>query len=364
VFNANKKLILPKGQKMTGLNKTTQIYLFFLIAVLFSACVRNKKVDVSNIQVNVKIERFDKEFEAMETKPMAQQAAYLQQKYGPFYHNVIGILLQDDDINTTDTAYFALLRRVFATKDYIALKHDIDSVYPNMDKQEAELTDAFKHLKYYYPDIKLPAVYAYFSGFETQVVNGNDYFGIGLDLFLGGNSRFYPALTGAWPRYMSKFFNPQNICPRVIEGIAREDMFPERDSDKTLLSKMIYNGKIMYFMDQVLPDVADSTKIGYTDAQLKWCRQFEPKLWAYFLDENLLYESDDLKIQKYVGPAPFTPGLGEQNESAPKLGIWAGWQIVRKYMEKHNDVTLQQLMADDDAQKILNGSGYHPKGGE
>src|SRR5277367_4926395 len=130
VFNANKKLFLPKGQKMTLISKTKQIYLIFSISLLLTACGRHKKVDVSNIPVDVKIERFDKEFNVMETNPMAQQAAYLQKKYGVFYHDVIAMLLQDDDINTRDTAYFRLLRRVFATKDCNALKHDIDSVYP------------------------------------------------------------------------------------------------------------------------------------------------------------------------------------------------------------------------------------------
>ncbi len=342
-------------------NRIKQIYLFFLIALLLSACGYNKKVDVSNIKVDVKIERFDQEFDSMRTKPMVQQAAYLQKKYGPFYHDFIATLLQDDGINTNDTAYFTLLRRVFATNDYKALKHDIDSVYPNVDKPREALTDAFKHIKYYYPGIKLPAIYTYFSGFEDQIITNNGYFGIGLDLFLGGNSRFYPALTTAWPHYLSKYFNAENICPRVVEGMAREDMFPENDSSKTLLSKMIYNGKILYFMDQILPDMADTTKIGYSDAQLKWCQQFESKIWAYFLDENLLYETDYPKIQKYLGPAPFTPGLGEKNESAPKLGVWTGWQIIRKYMEMHPEITLQQLMADNDTQKILNESGYHPK---
>ncbi|MDR3693263.1 gliding motility lipoprotein GldB [Mucilaginibacter sp.] len=341
-------------------NKTKQIYLFFLTGVLLSACV-HKKVDVSNIPVNVKIERFDKEFDAMKTRPMAQQAVYLQKKYGPFYHDFIATLLQDNQINTTDTAYFALLRKIFVTKDYNDLKHDIDSVYPNLDKPEAELTDAFRHIKYYYPDKKLPAVYAFVSGFETPIITDNGLYGIGLDLFLGANSRFYPALTSAWPRYMSRNFNEQNICPRLTEAITREDMFPESDSSKTLMSKMIYNGKIMYFMDQVLPDAADTLKIGYTDAQLKWCQQFESKIWAWFIDQNLLYESDYQKIQKYISVAPFTPGLGEKNESAPKLAIWTGWQIVRRYMEKHPDVTLQQLMADNDAQKILTESDYHPK---
>jgi gliding motility-associated lipoprotein GldB len=345
---------------MTPLSKTKQIYLFFFISLL-SACGRGKRVDVSNIQVNVKIERFDKEFDAMKTKPMAQQAAYLKKKYGAFYHDFIATLLQDDQINTTDTAYFILLRKVFATKDYNDLKHDVDSVYPSMDKPEADLTDAFRHIKYYYPNKKLPALYAYISGFETPIITDDGLFGIGLDLFLGANSRFYPAITAAWPRYMSRNFNEQNICPRVIEGMAREDMFPESDSSKTLLSKMVYNGKIMYFMDQILPDVSDTTKIGYTGAQLTWCKQFESKIWAWFLDQNLLYESDYPKIQKYLNPAPFTPGLGEKNESAPKLAVWTGWQIVRQYMDKHPEITLQQLMADKDAQKILNESKYRPK---
>ena len=352
---------MPKAQQMGIKSKTGQIYLFFLMALLYSGCSRNKDIDVSNISLQVNIKRFDKEFDAMRTKPMAQQAAYLEKKYGPFYHDFIGLMLEDQNINIKDTTYFSLLRKVFANQAYNDLKHDVDSVYPNMDKQDEELTDAFKHIKYYFPHARLPKVYAYFSGFEAQTTVGNGYFGIGLDLFLGANSRFYPSLTKAYPHYLSRNFNPQNITPRVIEGIAREDMFPENDSSKTLLSKMVYNGKIMYFMDRILPDVPDTIKIGYTGAQLKWCQQFQSSIWAYFLDGNLLYESDYQKIQKYLTEAPFTPGLGETNESAPKLGIWTGWQIVRAYMNKHPEVTLPKLMAETDAQKILNESRYRGK---
>jgi gliding motility-associated lipoprotein GldB len=346
---------------MTIQSKTKQIYLIFLISLLLSACSRNKKIDVSNIAVDVKIERFDMEFDSMKTKPMAQQAAYLQKKYGAFYRDFIALLLQDQDIKTTDTAYFKLLRDVFASQSYKDLKHDVDSVYSNVDKPQADLTDAFRHIKYYFPQKRLPKIYSFFSGFEAQTTIGDGYFGIGLDLFLGADSRFYPALTKNFPHYLSRNFNVQNIAPRVVEGMAREDMFPESDSSKTLLSKMIYNGKIMYFMDQILPDLADTIKIGYTGDQLKWCQQFESKIWAFYLDQNLLYETDYPKIQKYLTEAPFTPGLGEKNESAPKLAVWTGWQIVRQYMDKHPDITLAALMANTDAQKILNDSRYRPK---
>jgi gliding motility-associated lipoprotein GldB len=347
---------------MIILNNTKQIYLIFLISVLLAACGHSKKIDVSNIAVDAKIERFDKEFDAMATKPMAQQAACLQKKYGVFYHDFIALILEDRDVNIQDTSYFKLLRQVFANQAYKDLKHDVDSIYPGeLTQQNIELTDAFRHIKYYYPQAKLPKVYAYYSGFEAKISFGDDYFAVGLDLFLGADSRFYPALTKAYPRYLSRNFNPQNIVPRVVEDMARENMFPESDSSKSLLSKMIYNGKIMYYMDQVLPDVPDTVKIGYTGDQLKWCQSFESKIWAYFLDENLLYETDYPKIQKYLTEAPFTPGLGEKNESAPKLAIWTGWQIVKQYMDKHPDVTLPALMADMDAQQILNDSKYRPK---
>jgi gliding motility-associated lipoprotein GldB len=358
-----KKLILLKERKMTfNLRIAIQIYLIFLTAVLLTACGRSKKVDVSNIDVNVTIERFDKDMDAMETKPIAPQAAYMQKKYGAFYNDFMERILP---LNTRDTGYFKTLREIFTAGPYSDVKHEVDSIFPNLDKQNEQLTDAFKHIKYYYPKKALPRVFSYFSGFQgAQISFGNDYYAIGLDLFLGANSKFYnaSAIREVFPKYVSRRFTPEYITPKLVETMAREDMFPEtvRD-DKTLLSRMVYNGKILYYMDKILPDESDTLKIGYTGKQLKWCNDFKAQIWAFFLEENLLYETDYNKTQKYLGEAPFTPGLGEKNDAPPRLAIWTGWQIVKEYMDKHPDVTLQQLMTDNDAQKILNDSKYRPK---
>jgi hypothetical protein len=114
-------------------------------------------------------------------------------------------------------------------------------------------------------------------------------------------------------------------------------------------------------MDAVMPETSDTLKIGYTQNQLVWCDENEAGIWAYFLENDLLFESDYLKIQKYLAEAPFTPGIGEKSESAPKLGIWTGWQIVKKYMDKNPEVSLQQLMLESDSQKILSLSKYKPR---
>lgn len=344
---------------ISTLNQKKHFYLIFTTILLLTACGKHKKVDVSNISLEVKIARFDHDFDQLRNHTDSKHADILLKKYGQFYRDFIERVLGAG--STADTAYLVTLKKVFSTKSYLDLKHAVDSVYPNLDKQEAELTDAFKHVKYYFPKKQLPKFYAYFSGFQAQTAIGNDYIGIGLDLFLGADSKFYPALIESYPHYISRRFTPENIPPRVIEGLAREDMFPEKAGDESFLQRMIYNGKVMYFMDDMLPDTPDSLKIGYTTDQLKWCETFKSQIWGYFLGENLLYSNDKDKIQKYFIEAPFTNGLGEKNESAPKLGIWTGWQIVRQYMDKHPEVTLPQLMADEDAQKILTESKYRPK---
>jgi gliding motility-associated lipoprotein GldB len=346
--------------KMPCNSKLKHFYLYILAAAALTACKQNKKVDVSHINLEVHVQRFDHEFDQLRHPPIHPKAVLLYQKYGSFYADFIERIIQAGPVADTANSY-GNLRRVFPGKPYNDLKQEVDRVYPNLNQPEAELTDAFKRIKYYYPQKQLPKVYSYVSGFQAQTSIGNGYFAIGLDMFLGANSKFYPALVNAYPRYISRRFTPANIAPRVVEGIAREDMFPEQDRDKSLLAKMVYEGKIMYFMDQILPDAPDTLKIGYTGKQLDWCHNFEKDVWGYFLEENLLYETDYPKLQKYLNEAPFTPGLGENNESAPKLAVWTGWQIVRAYMQKHPDVTLPQLMASTDAQRILNESGYHPK---
>lgn len=340
--------------------RRTQIYLFFLICLTIMSCNNKKTPDISKINLNTKIERFDQDFASLSTNNIATKAPELRKKYTWFYDDYMEKILVAGF--SGDTAYYSNLRLILQNPDYIELKNSVDKTFPDLKKQEEEINQAFKYIKYYYPEKKMPRLISFISGFAVQTPIGNDYIGIGLDMFLGKNGeRFYPALRESIPAYIARRFNPDNICPRVVETLIREDLLPERDEDKSLLSKMIYNGKILYFMDAVMPETNDTLKIGYSQKQLDWCEEYESGIWAYFIENNLLYETDYLKIQKFIAEAPFTPGIGEKSESAPKLAIWTGWQIVKKYMDKNPELTLQELMKETDAQKILTDSKYKPR---
>lgn len=337
--------------------KHIYFYLFFLCVTAFFACKQNDRPDVSNIKLAIKIKRFDKDLFAGKNKDLIATNTALAKKYGLFYDDFVHRIVGNPSLSSQE-----VLSRLYRDSAYTLLNNDVDRVFPDLTQQEKEFTETFKYIKYYYPKVKVPQFISFLSGFAYQVPIGDDYIAIGLDLFLGKDSKYYSALANSIPMYQSRNFTPAYIVPRVTEVFTREEIIKERDEDQTLLSKMIYNGKVLYFLDQVLPEsIPDSIKIGYTADQFNWCQNFEGNIWNYFLAQELIYQSDLQKIQTYITDGPFTPGLGDQKTSAPKLGFFIGWQIVKKYMKENPKVTLQQLIAETDAQKILTKAKYKPK---
>lgn len=340
---------------------TIQIYLFFFILVFISCKEkRDSDVDTSKIDLSIKIERFDQDFSQLDSTKVLEQNAAWQQKYGQFYIDFVQLMLHagnpDNSVQVKKN-----LETIARQPDFQALKAEVQHVFPDLKEQEQGLTDAFKRIKYYFPTIQVPRMVSFYSGFEVQTPIGEDYMGIGLDMFLGANAKFYPSLVSTVPRYISRRFTPENIVPRITESFVRQELYPQPNGDVNTLQHMIYHGKVLYAMDIFMPEVADSLKIGYSTDQILWAQAYEKDIWSWFLQEDLLYNTDYLRIQKYFAEAPFTPELGEHNESAPKLGSYIGWQIVSRYMDKHPDMSLPELFAIEDAQLILNDAKYKGK---
>jgi gliding motility-associated lipoprotein GldB len=336
--------------------KNAQIYLFFLTISLVSC--RQKEPDLSKIHLQIQIERFDKALDSLTLANIPLKHTLWQKKYGQFYSDFTSKILQAGNVQDTGIL-FKNYRQILQNHDFAELKKSTIQTYPNLTQHEEALTNAFKHIKFYFPKAEVPRFISFFSGFTVQTPINTEYIGIGLDMFLGKNSKFYPALIKSIPFYISRRFTPENIVPRTVETYLRESLYPEPTFKKPdLLSYMIYNGKIMYLMDKMLPKLSDSLKIGYTKEQMVWAANYQQDIWAWFLEEDLLFDTDYQKIQKHLGDAPFTPELGNQHESAPKLGVFIGWQIVKKYMENHPSIPLDQLLQFTDAQQLLKDSKY------
>lgn len=120
---------------------------------------------------------------------------------------------------------------------------------------------------------------------------------------------------------------------------------------------MVEKGKEQYFLEKVLPDLADSIKFGYTSEQMQWAAANEAFIYNFFLQNNLLYEKNQQKIMRYVMEGPNTPGFPEN--SPGNLGTFIGWKIVQSYV-KNARQPLKEVLQTTDAQRILNLANYKP----
>ena len=126
----------------------------------------------------------------------------------------------------------------------------------------------------------------------------------------------------------------------------------------TLLDRMVGAGKMLYFLDRIMPETADSLKICYTQKQLDWAIKNEKNIWAFMIQNELLYTTDYKSQTKLIQDGPFTTGFSRQ--SPARLGVWMGWQIVGDFMKNNPEVSLKELINITDSQKLLNDSGYKP----
>ena len=76
------------------------------------------------------------------------------------------------------------------------------------------------------------------------------------------------------------------------------------------------------------------------------------------MDKRDLFKTESTIISSYLNEGPFTAEISQ--ESPGRLGLWVGWQIVDSYMRNNEEVSVQELLSESDAQKILEQSFYKP----
>jgi uncharacterized protein YjaZ len=134
--------------------------------------------------------------------------------------------------------------------------------------------------------------------------------------------------------------------------------FPFNSKENRLLEYMLHQGKLIYLLSELLPDSPYWEVIGYTKEQWDWCIKWEKEIWNQIMDKRDLFKTESMIITSYINDGPFTAEISQ--ESPGRLGIWVGWRIIDSYMRHNEEVSLQELMKDGDAQKILEKSFYKP----
>lgn len=335
-------------------NPVKRFVVLLSLLILMVSCNRNPlKINVSAVSVDLKIKHLDVDLLKLNQDQIQEALPELKRSYGEFFdiftYRMIGIGGQEqEDFHELLSAFVSDTVLIRKLKPQVAEK--IDTLRIRND-----LEDAFRHYRYYFPQKPVPVIYTCISGLNQSVVTSTNLIGISLDKYLGVTSRFYEQM--ALPLYKRRNMHPAKIVPDALYAWAVTE-WPKADNANSLLSRMIQEGKTMYFLDAMLPEVHDTLKIGFTRKQIEFCKKNEAPMWTYLAEHKLLFSTDRMGIKGYTDDGPYTSSFG--NQSPARTGVWLGWQIVRSYMEQHPEVKLPDLMDNQDYQEILNQSGYQP----
>lgn len=325
-----------------------------LLIVLAVGCTTDKKkIDVKDVELTLTIKRFEQDLFKFNPANSSQYLESLQNKYGSFFSQFNEKIINIGPAN--NPSYPSNLQGFINDQEIKTVYGDVQQEFGSFEEEKEELTVAFKRYHRLFPTKRIPEIITFLSGFNYAMVPFDSTLAIGLDMYLGTNYKFYEMLPQI-PRYAVLHMRPEYVVPDavkawVITRFQNDSLKPE------LLNDIIHEGKMLYVLDLLLPETPDSLKIGYTKNQLKWINDNEKNVWAFFIDKKLLFSTNPIINNKYLSEGPFTPGMPK--ESPPKAGVWIGWQIIRSYME-NNEVTVEQLINQKDAQLILRNSKYKP----
>jgi gliding motility-associated lipoprotein GldB len=301
--------------------------------------------DVSEVSVNLKVERVEQELFTANSKEETYQL--LEQ------HSVIAERFLTSSDYTGDSA-LAVWLYDFIQNPYIdTLYQNTQAVFGDFSGIKEEFEQAFQYIKYYYPQYEVPVINTMITGMSADIYISDSVFIIGLDMFQGEGARYRPQTYN----YMLNRYQPASIVPSCLLFLSPK--WNETDpEDNTLLAEMIYYGKSLHWVKQMMPCTADSLLIGYNQEEMTLIREEEETIWKYFIDNELLYETSHIEKERYLSERPAT------NEIDPKvpgrIGRWVGWQIVKSFSENNPEVTLQELMKMKNTEEIFRRAKYRP----
>ncbi|NNC94965.1 MAG: hypothetical protein HKN92_05335 [Chitinophagales bacterium] len=336
--------------------KITTSILFILLIITGCDFNKNrKKVDLSGIETEVTIDRFEIDMMEMDTANWERSLKELEYKYGREFLDIYFVQVLNIR-NPFESEADAEFLKFFVTSPPIQSLYDsVMLAYPSQEPIESKLEGAFSYFKYYFPKRSLPEqVVTFISEFGYGAITIDSVtLGIGLDLYLGSNFRAY---NNYFPQYLSKKFIPERIIVDCMSSLYNEYFGHNKDLSKALLYRMVDEAKQSVFLSYVLPEEDEHLLFGFTQEELEWCEANEEEIWKFLIDQDLLFSNDLIDKRRFLSEGPTTNGMPE--EAPGRIGTWVGYNIIKEYINNSN-AGIKKVITES-SEMIYNKSSYKP----
>ncbi len=316
-----------------------RILLFLSLLITFS-CQKHERfdIDTSSIEANYGIKRFENDF--FSSKSLDE----LRKEYPRLL-----------PIQVSDEVFIEDRKDTVLTK----LVNEVKDKFSDISELNSQISEMIKRVKFYYPNFKVNKIITLINNpnQNNKAMYIDGLILIPLESYLGSNSEYYLGFD----RYLRKNKNREQIISDISESIASY-IIPSEHMDSRFINLLAYEGKKMILKDAFLKNVNDSIKIGYSQSELNWVELNEFKMWNYFMEKEMLFNSSNDYQRRFIDDAPFSKFYTDNDLEIPaRVGVWQGWQMMRNYFEKNPSIKLQDVINEIDSEKLYYDSKYKPK---
>lgn len=321
--------------------------LLMFLSVLFFACTDNICRDsVNPVELELNIQRLESSlFQSESSEDVVQ---FLTE------HEDFALLFLHSDQYPNDTILASRIFELIQNPSIDTLYQESLKAFEDFDQVTLKIAEGIGRLKSYYPQTRTPKIQTIVTGFYNDLLITNDDIIIGMEYFIGENATYKPQEI---PEYILRRYTTTHLPSIVVKFISSQYVMPSKG--ETMLAEMIDHGKSLYLLSKLLPCTPERILIGYTEEEWKDVFENDEIIWANFVTNKWLYETNHQIKQKFIGERPKVYEIGEKCPG--RIGQWLGWQIVKNYV-KNSEVSIAELMIETDANKILAKSKYKPTG--
>ena len=345
---------------MPKLTNSPLLVLSILLTMLCYSCGesdKHKDIDVDVEGKSMNPLRFDQDFFKIDWNNL-QQVSELKSKYGNFFCLYVERILNAGPCDSLST--LKMIQGFVSHPDFQDLKTEIERNYPQerLDSIHEKILESSLRLQTLIPNMKLPQLIWMNSGFNIGAYSTDEYLAVGLDFYLGKENRITKSVP--FPQYQKDDMTRAQVVPNAIKNLAYYYLLKSDtvQHENDMLSEMIFHGKAHYLTWLAFEEIHDSTLMAWTSKEYTWTQGHQLNVWKEIARQEVLFSKNRVEVQRWFEYAPFTNAENVPQESAPQLGVFMGFQMVKSYMEKHPEITVDRLMKEDNAQKIL--QAYKP----
>ena len=213
-----------------------------------------------------------------------------------------------------------------------------------------------QYANYYFSDENLPQTAISLLtdvDYSLRAVHADKLLLISIDTYLGVDHPLYDGI----PTYIKNKLTLDHLEAEIVDALAPR--FVPGPSGRTFLDQMVHHGKRLLLHDYLAPATEDHHHIQYTTAQWEWANTHQAEVWRYFIDNELLFSTDENLSFRFLLSSPYSKFYSYLDVDSPgRIGQWIGYQMLKKY-QKRTGESLQEILAAS-PQEILKKSKYNP----